>query len=151
MTSDRTRLQFASDDGILSKSCSIRASGSGPITISVVSFCLFLCTLCTSPLYAINSWCETNYELKVIAGDIVSNEPDLTLVTKDFKSTVSPLGLLFISESSTVRVEVEDKERRSVSVTERIVTEGPRQFVIHAVGEVWIRIDLLDFTVQPPR
>lgn len=100
------------------------------------------------PALAIDHWTETACELTGVTylGPVSDSG---AIVSSDSKPKLSAVGIVYVVDSGQVRVEAEDSQRRSLKVTQRATVDGePRQWVIHAAGRVWVRLELIDFAEQ---
>jgi hypothetical protein len=119
-------------------------NGAGALKTRLIAL---LAILAASPALAIDHWAETAHILTGV--EILSVDDDAILVSKESQPQVEACGLIFVSESGQVRVEAEDKDRQQIEVTQRTTSEDePRQWIIHATGRVWVRIELIDFAAQ---
>jgi hypothetical protein len=119
-------------------------NGAGALKTRLIAL---LAILAASPALAIDHWAETAHILTGV--EILSVDDDAILVSKESKPQVEACGLIFVSEAGQVRVEAEDKDRKQLEVTQRTTSEDePRQWIIHATGRVWVRIELIDFAAQ---
>jgi hypothetical protein len=119
-------------------------NGAGALKTRLIAL---LAILASSPALAIDHWAETAHILTGV--EILSVDHDAILVSKESQPKVEACGLIFVSESGQVRVEAEDKDRKQLDVTQRTTSEDePRQWIIHATGRVWVRIELIDFAAQ---